>query len=101
MLSANFSFSFLKAEDKPWLDTVRVVEKADSCVSLLSAGRGSWLSQCPGLSMVLVLQALDGGCEDKTSSWLNITQIEQPSPLESRCGHPWEAISRSKLAALS
>lgn len=39
-LLANFSFSFLKTEDKLWLDTMRLVEKADSCTSLLSAGEG-------------------------------------------------------------
>lgn len=62
------AFPSLRLKISPGWTIVRVVEKADSCVSLLSAGRGSWLSQCPVLSMVLVLQALDGGCEDKTSA---------------------------------
>lgn len=41
MLLANFSFSFLKTEDKLWLDTMRLAEKANSCICLLSAGEGN------------------------------------------------------------
>lgn len=39
-LLAKFSFSFLQTEDKAWLDTRRLVEKANSCLAPLSAGVG-------------------------------------------------------------